>query len=177
MRWEQTQHSSVEDLRTQSHQESYLRDRCAQLLRAACRRADLHITCSADVFNLYCHRCDNVKRANCRSGWNNPFQALLKQNETTTRGTCLQQRPAPGAKMSLYYQNWRILQILFPILFATITSVLMQGKWPVSNWLQFVLKMLYCVVLRGWVKADGDNLTWSLSGLYAFILCRHCSCR
>lgn len=67
---------------------------------------------------------ETIRSARC---WN--------ETKPPTLGTCLEQRAAPGAKMSLYHRNWRILQILF----ATITTVLTQGKWPSSNWLIVVL--------------------------------------
>ena len=67
------------------------------------------------------------------AGMDETIRSALCWNETEPRtlGTSLEQRAAPGAKMSLYYPSWRTLHIFF----AAITAVLTQGRCPGSHWL------------------------------------------
>lgn len=103
------------------------------------------------------------------AGMDETIRAVLYWNKTKARtlGTCLEQRAAPGAKMSLYHQSWRFLQLFF----ATITAVLTQGKCPGSNWLCVVLYLnLNCPsgMSVNHLMPKRSELTWSLLGRSLF---------
>lgn len=167
-----TRHSPTQtQLETSTHpdrtlQEGHLQDRYAQLLRTTCRWTHL------DALPVF--RAARITTVSTPTGvimlsvrtveMDETISSMLCWNETEPRtlGTSLEQRAAPGAKMSLYYPSWRTLHIFF----ATITAVLTQGTCFGSHWLCVALYLNRNCPSRTSVKPvynpKRDEWTWSL---------------
>lgn len=161
-----------------SLQQRRLQNRYAQLLRTT---GDLPMNgsrCSHSTdFNTIVALTVAIMFIEQTAGMDETSSSMLCWNETKPpiQGTWLEQVAARGAKMSSNYQSRRILQIIF----AAITAVLTQGKWPGNNCLRVDMCLnLNCPpgiskrLLPKWNKAECDYYCLSrqtVRGLYLLI--------
>lgn len=128
---------SAQDSHILGLQERNLQDRYAQLLSTTVDlpmsrfRCAVHITFSTNYSTTGTPTGGIMSRVRTVE-MDETILSIIGWNQTKPHGhweLAWESEPRAGAKMSLYCQNWRILQIIL----ATITAVLTQGKWPGSD--------------------------------------------